>query len=461
MNRRKVAQLPLPAGAMKRALHLPSRFARVILLVAVPLLTISVKGVTPSSAAPTMEAVQRRAFNFFWRESHPATGLTKDREKNRDGADADQATVASIASTGYMLAALPIGVEHGWISRQDAYARALTTLRFVFEELPQVHGFYYHFVDWKTGERVWDCELSSIDTALLMLGALAAGEYWSGTPLRPLAESVAKRVDWRWMQSDNGARPAELAPSMGWFPDKGFIATRWKGYNEALLLYLLGLGTPGENGMTPAAWDAWTFPTVSHEGYEVFGGPAPIFFAQMAPGYFDLRGLRDRQGRDWWRTWRNAHLADQAYCARHPANKTYAGAFWGINASDQPDGYGAEWPADGHNRGTVSPTAMLAGVVFTPNRARKAMADLWKLRDKIWGRYGFSNAFNIELNWYGKDVIGIDLGMMLLQIENARSGLIWRLMGRSPFTKRGLAAAGFHRAPSPDNIDSDSRDSRR
>jgi hypothetical protein len=150
--------------------------------------------------------------------------------------------------------------------------------------------------------------------------------------------------------------------------------------------------------------------------------------------------------------WRNAHLADQAYCARHKNNKTYAAGFWGINASDQPDGYGAESPQEGQNRGTVSPTAMLGAMVFTPNRSKKALADMWKLRDKIWGRYGFCNAFNLEQNWYTPDVIGIDLGMMLMMTENARSGLIWRLMKRSSFTQQGLSAAGFHAVPAPDTI---------
>jgi hypothetical protein len=403
-------------------------------------------------SAPRLEIVQRRAFDFFWHESHPQTGLTKDREKNNTGPDAGKATVASIASTGYALAALPIGVEHGWVSKQEAYERALVTLRFVHDKLPQVHGFYYHFIDWRTGERVWNSELSSIDTSLLVLGALVAGEYWPGTPVQRLAEAIAGRVDWRWMQTNGGDKPTEQAPSMGWKPEDGFIAARWQGYTEAAYLYFLGLGTPGDNGLKSAAWDAWTFPTVWQEGYPVFGGPAPIFFAQMTPGYFDLRGQLDRQGRDWWLVWRNAHLADQAYCARHPKNKTYAAGFWGINASDQPDGYGAEQPEDGRNRGTVSPTAMLAGIVFTPNRSQKALQDLWTLRDKIWGRYGYANAFNIEMNWYGTDVIGIDLGMMLLLAENHRSGLIWRLMQRSPFAQRGLTAAGFHAVAAPDSI---------
>ena len=431
------------------------RFAYLLaLLISAPVLAAPATRATQPKAhsIPSLETIQRKAFDFFWHESHPQTGLTKDRERNHADAEAGKKTVASIASTGYALASLPIAVERRWVSRQAAYQRALTTLNFVHDRLPQTNGFYFHFVDWRTGERVWNSELSSIDTSLLALGALAAGEYWRGTPVQDLANKIAGRMDWKWMQTNGGDKPDELIPSMGWNPENGFLASRWQGYSEASFLYLLGLGTPGENRLTPAAWDAWAFLTVWQEGYPVFGGPSPIFFAQMAPGYFNLRGLRDQQGRDWWLVWRNAHLADQAYCARHPQNKTYARGFWGINASDQPDGYGAESPQAGQNRGTVSPTAMLAAMVFTPNRSQKALGDMWQLRDKIWGRYGFCNAFNLQMNWYATDVIGIDLGMMLLMTENARSGFIWRLMQRNAFAQRGLAAAGFHAVPSPNKI---------
>jgi hypothetical protein len=237
-----------------------------------------------------------------------------------------------------------------------------------------------------------------------------------------------------------------LAPSMGWDPKKGFIQSRWKGYNESALLYLLALGAPGAKALPAASWDAWKFAFVSEEGYKVFGGPSPLFMAQMTPGYFDLRGLCDRQGRDWWTAWKNAHFADQAYCARKLDDRTYAAGFWAINASDQPDGYGAYSPSDGHNTGTVSPTGMLAGIVFTPEESKKSLAALWTLHARIWGRYGYCDAFNLDKNWYDSDVLGIDLGMMLLMTENARSGLIWRLMARSAFTRRGLTAAGFHPA---------------
>ncbi len=436
-----------PATAVGRS---PGRFATLrsistLACICIIALLAQPAGAGPSDVAPPpLETVQRRAFDFFWNETNPETGLTKDREKNSDGPEAGKSTVASIASTGYMLAALPVGVEHRWILKRKAYDRALTTLRYVHDALPNVHGFYFHFLDWSTGARVWNSELSSIDTTLLAIGGLTAGEYWRGTPVQRLANDIVARMDWQWMRTDGSAKPDESAPSMGWNPEKGFIPARWQGYTEAAYLYLLALGTPSPNGLSASSWDALRFDTVKEEDVLVFGGPSPIFWAQMTPGYFDLRGLRDRQGRDWWSAWKNAHLADQAYCARRPGSRTYAAGFWAINASDQPQGYGAGIPEEGKDTGTVSPTGMLAGIVFTKERSENSLIDLWSLHDKIWGRYGFCNAFNIDKNWYDPDVIGIDLGMMLLMTENARSGLIWRLVKHTSIARRGMEAAGFH-----------------
>lgn len=400
----------------------------------------------PSSAppAPTFEAVQHRAFNFFWNESDPKTGLTKDRAVNLAGKP-DTYVVASTAATGYALAALPVGVSHGWVTKNAAYARALLTLRFVHDTLDSPHGFYYHFLNKTNGERYWKSELSSIDTALLLLGARAAGDYWPGTDVAQLADDLTRRADWRWMQAGGAAAPPKTL-SMGWKPETGWIDSRWQGYSEASYLYWLALGS-GPQGLSSDAWDGWRIAPATLEGRAVFGGAEPLFMAQMAPGYYDVRGGRDRQGRAWWTAWTNAHLADIAHCARNADHlQTYSEGFWGITACDQPPpvGYGANWPAPGHDDGTVAPTAMLAGIVFVPNQSQAALGNLWaRHRDQLWGRYGFSNAFNVDKNWYDTDVIGIDLGMMLLAIENARTGQIWHLLRPDPVIAQGLQAAGF------------------
>jgi hypothetical protein len=404
----------------------------------------------PTPVNPTdaelLDLVQHKAFAFFWNETDPATGLTKDRARNLGDAP-DTFNVASIAATGYALASLPVAVERRWVGKKAAYDRALTTLRFVQDKLPHEHGFWYHFVDWKTGERQWKSELSSIDSALLVLGALAAGRYWKGTEAERRANAIYARMDFNWMQQggvDNGPNVKTL--SHGWKPETGWLKSRWGQYDEASYLYILAMGAPNK-GIGPDAWDQWVVEPGVNEGYPVFRGPMPIFIAQMAPGYLDLRGLRDRQGRDWWTNFKNAHLGNQAYCARNPwRSKTYSENIWGITACDKPGGYGAQSPVDGRNDGTVAPTGSISGIFVVPELSKSALRALWdQYRDRLWGRYGFSNAFNVDKDWYDKDTLGLDLGMMLLNIENHRTGLIWRLMKGHPGIRKGMAAAGMHK----------------
>lgn len=370
------------------------------------------------------DEASRRAFLFFWNESHPQTGLTKDRAKTLESFD--EYTVASVAATGYALAALAIGAERGWKSKSEARARALLTLRFVHDKLKNVRGFHYHFVDWKTGARLWECELSSIDTSLLVLGALVAGSYFGGE-CQTLADAIHSRLDWRWMQNGD----ERSAPSMGWKPDSGFLGARWSGYSEALYLYLLGLS----GNLPDAAWDAWNFPLTDN--------PTPIFWTQMWSGFFDLRKKKDSHGRDWRAGALSAHQQHVGFCKKHP--KLYPNGLFGINACDQPPpvGYGAQEPAEGRHDSTIAPTAILAASAFVPEAAEKALKTLESYKNRAWGRYGFSNAINPSKGWFDRDTLGIDLGMALLLLENKRSGLIWKILESHPALRRGRLRAGF------------------
>lgn len=382
----------------------------------------------------SLETLAHRAFDFFWHETHPQTGLTKDRASHLG--KADSYTVASVAATGYALAALPLGVSRGWVKKADAKQQALRTLRFLSDKLVHHHGFFYHFSDWRNGERVWSCELSSIDSTLLFLGALAAGRFFGGE-CAERAEALVARADWRWMR--NGA----LAPSMGWKPESGFLEARWTGYTEASYLYLLALGVP-DHPLPQASWDALSF---------IENPAVPAFWAQMTPGYVNLHGLKDRQGRDWWGIFTRSHEKNIAFCAQSAEKyRTYREGIWGITACDQPPpvGYGAQSPREGDHDGTVAPTAALAGIIFVPEQANKALATLQRrFGDKITGRYGLSNALNADKSWFDTDVIGIDLGMALLAWENSQTGLLWKLVGEHPFLRRGLDVAGFTVARPP------------
>ncbi len=394
-----------------------------------------------------LDEVQHRAVRFFWEKSDPKTGLTNDRAKNRGE---DDYTVASTASTGYALVALPIAVEHQWIGRQEAYDRALLTLRFLHDKLSNVHGWYYHFIDKHTGERAWKCELSSIDTCLLVVGALACGQYFQGTEVERLANAIYDRMDWNWMRTNGGTQPDKLVVSMGWKPEEGFLKANWDTYCELMTLYLLGLGAQ-RDPLPAASWEAWKRDVVKYKGRKTLAG-GPIFFHEMAHAFYDFRNKRDALGWDYAVSATQGILINRQYCLDHSKKrKTYAPDIWGLNADDYPDGYKA-FAAPGDEDGTVSPTGALAAIMFTPDLAIQAGQAMYKRYGaKIWGRYGFANAFNVDRDWYDPDVIGIDLGMALVAIEDYRSGLIWKLLASNPATALAFERAGFHvtEEPSP------------
>ena len=405
------------------------------------------------TAQQLWDTIAHKAFAFFWNETSPVTGLTKDRERNLQDGDAETCRVASIAATGFMLSALTVGVERGWIDRAAAIARALTTLRFFETTRVQTHGFFYHFVDLQTGERAWKSEVSSIDTALFMLGARTAGGYFGGE-ITERSEALFARVDWQWMQGRRADEPADSPLRMSWKPHYGFSRARWETYNEASFLYLLALGAP-QYALPSDAWSRWGTGHSVLEGVTIPGEPGPLFWAQMTPAYFDLRDLCDRENRPWWQFWANTHQAHHAYCGRNPhLYPRSQEPLWGITACDQPPfrsgatiGYKAQRPVDGLNNGTIAPTAALAAVTFLPEVADRTLQDLFThYRAGAWGRYGFVNAINPSHRWHGADVTGIDLGMMLLAIENHRSGLVWRLTSAHTATAVALTAAGFHQA---------------
>lgn len=395
----------------------------------------------PLKDTQLLDEIQHRAFLFFWERSDPATGLTNDRAKNTFGEDAF--TVASIASTGYALAALPIAVEHHWIEKQTAYDRALITLKFVHDKLACVHGFYYHFIDKRTGERVWSCELSSIDTTLLVIGALEAAQYWNGTEVEKLANEIYHRMDWQWMRTNGGLTPNKLVVSMGWNPEKGFIASNWENYCELMTLYMLAMGEP-EHPLGVDSWKGWKRNEVEYGGRKTLAG-GPIFMHQMAQSFFNFKNQRDVLGYDYWVTSEQATLINRQFCIDHSKNrKSYTDDIWGLNACDAPDGYNA-FGAPGDENGTVSPTGALASLIFTPEISiRSANVVYAQLADKVWGKYGYIDSFNLDRDWFDPDVIGIDLGMVIVAIEDYRTGLPWRLIQSHPDLKRAWKIAGFH-----------------
>jgi len=411
-----------------------------------------------------LEEIQRRAFLYFWERADVHTGLVTDRARN-EGTDAYE--VASIAATGYALAALPIGVEHGWITQAQGRQRALLTLDFLVNHLGNKHGWFYHFMDRRTGRRVWKSEISSMDSALLLIGALACGQYFQQGPQNDydgnnnenknelaekavLAQRVAElygRVDWNWMRTRGGRQPAKLTLSHGWKPERGFLPYDWDRYSEAILLYLLGLGAASEDGYVPlpaASWQAWSRNIYAQDGMETLTG-GPMFLHQMAHGFYDFRGRRDGLGYDYWVSAQNAMEVHRQFCRLWAAKrKTYALGFWGLNASDSPKGYtayGLPAPEDG----TVSPNGVIAGLQLAPTACMETIQAFYNYQpERLWGRYGFVDALSVDKGWFGRDVIGIDVGMALIAIENHCTGLIWKLASALPSTARAYQRAGLH-----------------
>ena len=431
---------------------------------------------------PLFKDIEKRTFQFFWDTTNEVNGMTPDRFPSRP--------FASIASIGFALTAYPIGVENGWVSRRQAVDRTLTTLEFFrdAEMGPEKegttgdHGFYYHFLDMQQGQRydAW-VELSSVDTALMMMGVLfARGYYDRDDPreqqIREIADELYRRVEWPWLQ----VRPPLI--SMGWYPETGFIEHDWQGYNEAMLVYILALGSP-THPIEPNAWAAWT--STYDRGWGHFEGQeylsfAPQFGHQYSEVWIDFRGIQDdymrARGIDYFENSRRATLAQRTYAIENPLNwKDYGPSVWGLTASDGPQRtmqvyngeerefrhYSARGAGlrDAFDDGTIAPTAALGSLVFAPEVVVPAALEMHeRYGDFLYSSYGFLDAFNPSFDydiplktgrlvpdkgWVASDYIGIDQGPILAMIANYRNEFVWNIIRNDPYVRRGLERAGF------------------
>ncbi|MDD2774051.1 MAG: glucoamylase family protein [Elusimicrobiales bacterium] len=400
--------------------------------------------VLPQEDEAFLDDLSRRAFRYFVEKTNTQNGLTLDRA-HTDGSSASgkDTRAASSAATGFGLTALCIGASRQWISPRDAEDRVLAALKFYDEKAENLHGWFYHFVDADTGLRIWNCEVSSIDTALLLAGMLTAKQYFSGNrEIARLADKIYQRVDFPWMQ--NGGQ----ALSMGWKPEEGFNKSRWDTYCELTILYLLGLGSP-THPLPRESWAAWSRPRVTYGSYRFISGAEPLFVHQFSHAWVDFRGKRDG-GVDWFENSVIATKANRQMCldlaARFPG---YGPDSWGITASDSKSGY-VGWggpPATPNIDGTVAPCAAGGSLMFTPEIALSALRDMKKRHgERIYGVYGFVDAFNPTTNWVDTDVIGIDVGITLLSAENLRSGGVWRWFMANPEIGRAMEIAGIKEA---------------
>ncbi len=435
------------------SIHPPSVLRRGLALAVVAVLgALALPAARPAHALTTealLDTLQHAGVLYFWNEANPANGLIKDRDT--------PGSVSSIASTGFGLSALCIGVDRGWLDRAAVRSRVLTTLD-TFWSGPQgtavdgmigYKGLFYHWLDMNTARRTWNSELSTIDTALLMAGILDTKQYFSGldpeeVQIRALADSIWRRCDW------NFTRNLTAGIYMGWKPGTGFGGYgHWVGYNEAMILYIMALGSPTHP--IPMLWGTWlngySWQTHYGQSYVVF---PPLFGHQYSHCWLDFRGIQDGymqfRGITYFENSRRATLAQRAYCIDNPLGwEAYSDSLWGLTASDDPSGYAAHGaPPAWSENGTITPTAGISSLPFAPEVVVPLMHNLWdNWRGSLWGPYGFTDAFNPTVGWTGQDVLGIDQGPIVLMIENYRSGAVWRRLSNDPDLANGLARAGF------------------
>jgi hypothetical protein len=383
-------------------------------------------------------------FLFFWEQANPETGLIKDRCNVRTN---DTGMAASIASVGFGLTAICIGLMRGFLSYEDARSRVLKTLSFLWHKLPTHRGFFYHFANLNTGERVWDSEVSSVDTAILLCGALTCKAYFQDRDIGELAHAIFDRVEWTWLSEDTSLL------SHGWTPEMGFIPSRWDYYSELMMMYLLGMGSTS-HPLSTDAWFAWKRQTFEYDGLRYIGSFAPLFIHQYSQAWFDFRGKKDRFA-DYFQNSIIATEVHRRFCLElNPQWPDYSNALWGITASDSVHGYVA-WggpPAMGPIDGTISPAATGGSLPFLPAATMRVLRTIHDHYPQAWSRYGFVDAFNPLTEWYDTDVIGIDTGITMVMAENARSGFVWDTFMKNPEAQRGMETAGFKPYESPPTV---------
>jgi hypothetical protein len=399
--------------------------------------TNSHAGSTAQNDDELLDEIQRASFEFFWSEADPATGQVKDRALANGH---DTRKVASIAATGFALTALCIADRRGYRRQSDLKERVRTTLKFLVGRMPHVHGFFYHFVDMSTGRRLWNCELSSIDTAILLCGVLTARQHFADAEIQDLATSIYDRVDWPWMM--NGGTTL----SMGWKPESGFLEGRWNHYCELMMMYLLAIGS-STHPIPASAWEAWSRPVIHYQGIEYISGNDPLFTHQYSHAWFDFRKQRDAHT-DYFENSIKATKAHKLFCqSLRDRFSDYSEELWGISASDFSGGYTA-WggpPQMGPIDGSIVPCAAGGSLPFLFEDCVRVLRTIrTRFGNRAWTRYSFVDAFNPLAGWYDPDVIGIDLGITMLMAENHRSGFVWQTFMKNPEAQAAMKSVGFH-----------------
>jgi len=393
-------------------------------------------GVYSSADQLFLNDLEDRELMYYWDETNSATGLVPDSANANGGSPSAD---SSIAAVGFGLTALTIGDARGWLSHANAYQRALTTIDFLYNSGANVNGFFYHFLNETTGARYGTSEVSSVDTAELMAGVLSVAQYWAGTPLQTTALALFDRVDWPWMQQASGVFYG------AWTPESGFSGG-YGDFSEAALLYLLGLGSP-TYPTSVASWYSWSrTPVVSYSGYTfVTADDSALFTVQFPMDWFNLQGLTDKTGLNFYQNAQTATLAQRQFMINLGSTYSdYSANLWGLTASEGQGGY-TVWggpPAFGPINGTVVPTAPGGSLEFDPRLTINVLENMKQTYGStVYQKYGLVDALNPLNGWTSSLVLGLDLGPTLIAAENSRSNMVWNSFMQSSAAQQAVAKA--------------------
>jgi hypothetical protein len=414
---------------------------------------------SPLSTAPKfskednqfLDDLSHCCFNYAWEYSDPDTGLLRGRAR-ADGEPyaANRRDIGSIAVTGFGLAGICAAADRGWVKRNEAATRVRNCLRFFADHAPQEHGWFFHWMNVKTGERTGvlqdspkKSELSSIDTALLMGGILTArGYFHDDLEIRKAATKIYERMDFQWMLDGD-----PLLLSHGWTPEDGFLKSRWARYSEFTIIYLLGIASPS-TPIKPESWYAWERPENVYHDYKYIG-TSPLFTHQYSHAFVDYRGRRENRDRKiaWFENSRTATNAHRQFCIDLAKEfPGYSENIWGITSSNSAKGYKA-WGGPPRNKaidGTVVPCAPAGSLMIEPGICLAALKEMKsKYGEKIYGKYGFTDAFHPTTGWASPDVLGLDTCITQLSAENLRSGKIWKWFMANPEIPKAMDRAGL------------------
>jgi hypothetical protein len=446
-TRKPISRRQMLAQACKTALAFPllNIAAAGLATVNLALIETSCGGSSSGNAAQTppltddqfLDQTEQAAFLYFWEQASATTGQVKDRAY-ATGIN-DTRTLSSIAATGFGLTALCIAAQRGYMSSSQIQARVLAALNFIWNNLPQENGFFYHYVDMNTGLAEPGSEVSSIDTSILLCGVLTCRQYFQDSQIQTLATQIYQRVNWPWML--NGGTTF----SQGWLPDSGFLTTRWDTYSELMMLYLLAIGST-TYPVPASSWNAFSRPLVAFQNYTYISGDAPLFIHQYSHAWFDFRNQQDAYA-NYFANSIIATEAHKAFCLSLAGEfSDYQQNLWGITASDsQNNGYVA-WggpPSMGPIDGSIVPSAAGGSVPFLPSDCIAALQNIQSAYPGASQRYSYVDAFNPLTGWYDTDALGIAVGIAMLMAENYRSAFVWDTFMQNPEPQAAMTAVGF------------------